>query len=437
MEEIEKKTVGYQEFKQALDQELQKAAEGFVKIGFMLRLALETEILVESGYKDVYEFAEKEYSLDKSQVSRVININIKFSEDGHSDRLKEQYRGYGYAKLAVMLQLPEQILEELSPEFSKTEIQAIHEEIKEEKKISDIEVWLEPSEQAAVEMETTLEKTLHQLCRMNVDLYKSLHGIVKKAPEGQQEREIQGVMAPAGEMVYFARIPGTGKMMLSAKGPDQPVAVINVRDNEKELFAWRDVAEAVRKLCAMEDWKKNREVLYGEPVQEPEKAEVAPVQPTEKKKARKVSKVITEPKKKESAPKAPEKEAVQMSRPAAAGKTEETEEPGEKTAESEQKTVEPERKEEKTDPEEGTPVQTTVEDFPELLPEGYEPAEKKEPSAEEKIWEEAEKKLEILNQEMGRPVAERDPEYMILAIDLLREYLEEVRTARAAGDKTS
>ena len=71
--------MNYSEYKMALDTELQKTADSFVKIGYLLKLARDTNVLAESGYKTVAEFAAAEYNLDKTQVSRFISINDKFS----------------------------------------------------------------------------------------------------------------------------------------------------------------------------------------------------------------------------------------------------------------------------------------------------------------------------------------------------------------------
>ena len=69
----------YKEYKAELDGVLQRTAEGFVQIGYLLKVARDTNILEESGYKSVAEFAEAEYNLNKTQVSRFISINDKFS----------------------------------------------------------------------------------------------------------------------------------------------------------------------------------------------------------------------------------------------------------------------------------------------------------------------------------------------------------------------
>ena len=49
----------YQEYKAELDGELQKTAEGFVRIGYLLKVARDTDILAESGYATVTEKSGK------------------------------------------------------------------------------------------------------------------------------------------------------------------------------------------------------------------------------------------------------------------------------------------------------------------------------------------------------------------------------------------
>ena len=130
--------IGYARLRDELGQELSRAAQSFIRIGYLLRTARDTDALEGSGYKDAYEFASSEFGLDKSQVSRFIRINERFSENGYSDRLQERYERFGSSKLAEMLLLPEAVAEELPPEASKAEIRAVVEEIQEENKITVI-----------------------------------------------------------------------------------------------------------------------------------------------------------------------------------------------------------------------------------------------------------------------------------------------------------
>ena len=168
----------YQEYKAAVDNELQKSAESFVRIGYLLKVARDTDILKESGYGSVNEFAQAEYGLDKSQVSRFIRINDEYSEEGYSDRLQERYREFGYAKLSLMLLLPEAVNEEISANFSKSEIQAIKEEVEEEKKVTDLEVMMEGTDAAQQDM-NICQKVLHQLGYDQPELYMKLHETLK------------------------------------------------------------------------------------------------------------------------------------------------------------------------------------------------------------------------------------------------------------------
>ena len=150
----------YGKYKADLDAELQKSAESFVRIGYLLKVARDTGILKESGYANVNEFAQREYGLDKTQVSRFMNINDKFSKDGYSEELREEYRGYGYAKLSIMLLLPEEVNEMLTTDLSKSEIQTVREEIIEEAKKTDIEVMLEGQDKVQQSIESNLEKVI-------------------------------------------------------------------------------------------------------------------------------------------------------------------------------------------------------------------------------------------------------------------------------------
>ena len=73
-------TKTFNEWQQELDTELVKSAESFVKIGYLLKVARDTDILANTGYANVVEFAKARYGLDKTQVSRFIHINDRFSD---------------------------------------------------------------------------------------------------------------------------------------------------------------------------------------------------------------------------------------------------------------------------------------------------------------------------------------------------------------------
>lgn len=265
-------TKTFNEWQQELDTELVKSAESFVKIGYLLKVARDTDILVNSGYGNVVEFAKARYGLDKTQVSRFIHINDRFSEGGNSAELQDRYKGMGYAKLTIMLQLPDEINEEISTDFSKSEIEDIKKEIDEENKISDIEVWMEGAQEETKEYDE-LGQVMYQLLHDMPELF------IKIAQSSIETEELMNVLAPSGEMIYSVRIPGTGRLMLSIKVNTGRITITNVRSMEKTEWNIEDLADFVVDILSRadtEDPAKAWTSIYKE--EYPKKAEVAPVQ---------------------------------------------------------------------------------------------------------------------------------------------------------------
>lgn len=95
----------WQQWVEDVRKRLQETAGNFVGIGYRLRQIRDSGIL--DNCADIFEFAQKEYGLGKSTVSRFIAINEKFSEGGNSLELRSEYRAIGSSKLSEMLTLPD------------------------------------------------------------------------------------------------------------------------------------------------------------------------------------------------------------------------------------------------------------------------------------------------------------------------------------------
>ena len=272
--EIEQKKGTYSEFKTALDTEMNKAAESFVKIGYLLKIARDTDILAESGYNSLTEFAQAEYNLDKSQVSRFIAINDNYSVDGYSDRLMTEYTGYGYSKLAMMLTLPAAVVAELTPSYSKSDIQVLKDEVAAEEAISPMEVYLE-GEKEELEDASLLYQAMYQLFLENPELYEK--------PDADIDTLME-TLAPAGENIYTVRIQGVGRIMISCK--EDRVNLVNVRTNNVEICTWEQVTEEYTKLFGSCTWEER----YGRPYpvkSEPAAENPVPVETVREKKPKK------------------------------------------------------------------------------------------------------------------------------------------------------
>ena len=282
--EMDKKSVrysNYTDFKEALDNVVERVEEGFVQIGYHLKVARDTNILQESGYTNMNEFAEAEYGLDKTAVSRFIAINDHFAENGYSPVLQEKYRGFGRAKLSIMLMLPEKINEELSAQYSKAEINEIKCEIDEEKKVSDLEILMEGKDKIQEQMENNLQRSIHQLGYTLPLLYRKLWDAYRNTDnEISCARAVMEAVAPAGTGMCSVRLQGIGRLMLSFKGTDQNITLINVRTEEKEEFSWDDIVDALSVLMVGETPEESWECIYGGSF--PGNSEIAPVQQKKK-----------------------------------------------------------------------------------------------------------------------------------------------------------
>lgn len=365
----------YQEYKRELDAVLTRTAEDFVQIGYLLKVARNTDILAESGYATVTDFAKAEYGIDKTQVSRFISINDRFSEGGYSDHLLPNYKGFGYAKLTLMLQIPDEINEALPPTLSKAEIQDIKDEVDAESKVTDIEVEIERAEAAAVTDKpmlppdgTPLQRNLWQLGKEQEELFRKLWTICNTGMH-PLNTYIMDALIPQGDAVYTVRIPGERRTQIIVN-PDG-AKLINMKTMECHEYAPQKICLEVDSLFLGGNSPEERyEQLYGMKMSSAsteKNSEVAPVQQDPEKKTRKESKVI-KAKPEKNKPKEPEKKLEQMTIPGAepdpVPEEPETQVTDSCSGESEQK-----QNTDTMDTEEQVPGQTDLEnDFPQYCP---------------------------------------------------------------------
>ena len=260
-------TKSYEDYKNEVGQELTRASESFVRIGYLLKAARDTEVLKDSEYGtgNYIQFAEREFGLEKTQVSRFIRINDRFSEGGNSDALKEEYRGYGTRKLGIMLTLPDELTEELSPDYTVDEMETIQKEVQQELEITPIEQFAEALEaeknkEKAAELakDDILGAALYQILEDKPDLYEEL--------DGCRIEQFKDILSPIEDTMYICRPKGVGKLMVICK--EEKITIVNARTSEKQFFTWEDAQDAFLYITehgcggtAKENW----ETIYGKP----------------------------------------------------------------------------------------------------------------------------------------------------------------------------
>lgn len=296
----------YSQFKSELDYELNKAAQGFVRIGYLLKQARDTDVLKDSPYQNVVEFAEAEYNLDKTTVSRFMSIHDRFGDPNDPEQLQEKYRAFGIKKLAMMLTLPDKLNEVLTDDFSAAEIKTIKDEVDEEKKITPIEVMTEDAPKAQEDL-SILAKVLYQIGEAEPEKMAELMELDYLTVNASNKMLID-TLAPAGQKMYMARVPAVGRFALNING--EKISLINLRDNKKEEYEIADISEALGELYDMawgkvagpETAKGMWESIW---MKEFPKVKEAPVAPVQQKKESKVS--VAKPQKTAKNDKKPQK----------------------------------------------------------------------------------------------------------------------------------
>ncbi len=244
----------YEQLKTALNTELKSAAISFVRIGYLLKTARDTDLLKDTQYNDVNEFAAGEFGLDKSQVSRFMSINDRFSIGGYSEHLEDKYSEFGSSKLSLMLTLPDSINENLSPQYSKSDIQAIKEEYQAEKSISDLEVMMEkPAEQPETENDEFLALIIHQLVEEHPVPAKTIKWGMDQGLPIDDEDVIDSYMRD-GDSAYNIRISGMGRFLISCKASG--VMITNRRTDENSPVTCEEFKDVLVEDLSKRDWSE-------------------------------------------------------------------------------------------------------------------------------------------------------------------------------------
>lgn len=270
MEQMTIQIESMQDVVREIDHAQRKACTSIVEIGYILRKANDAELYREKGFNSIFDFAKNEYGWDQSQTSRFMNINREYSAGGYSCVLEERYEGYGQAKLAEMLNLPEHIREEVSPDMKREEIR----KLKKEYKAAEEARTEAEFEKAFAPVQTNsgnfLQKSIKMLMNQEQNARRVMHlwpyMIDYENGKPINEEDILFALKPsgrgngrAGGYMYFFR--------------EEEIAILSGRDKEKYTYtdfigALVHLAETVE-LSSPESWYLS---VFGKelPKEEPE-----------------------------------------------------------------------------------------------------------------------------------------------------------------------
>lgn len=187
MEEYTQVTINdWVEWKEDIRRKLNETANNFVYIGYRLKQIRESKMF--DDCKDIFEFAQKEYGLSRSSVSRFIAINEKFSEGGNSLELKKEYEKIGSSKLAEMLTL------------SESECQLITERttVKEIRELKNFSRQQEPDEDTEEIAYTPLKKCIIDFFSTRKDLLTDVLNVLKQdSVTIEEEKDLVELINPS------------------------------------------------------------------------------------------------------------------------------------------------------------------------------------------------------------------------------------------------
>ena len=127
-------SITYSDAKKCLNSTIAASVRSLVAAGYYMKYIKDKEMYLQDGYKNIYEFAEDNYGIKASTATRWMQINDKFSQNGNSPHLKEEYRDFSKSKLQEMLYLTNEQLENVTPDMTVKEIRDTRNREKEEEK---------------------------------------------------------------------------------------------------------------------------------------------------------------------------------------------------------------------------------------------------------------------------------------------------------------
>lgn len=101
---------------------MQQAARSVIAVGFYLKRVRDLELFREDGLESVWEYAEKQFGFSKAAASRYMSINDRFSVDGNSPVIRDDFKDFSRSQLQEMLYLTDQQVSEVTEATTVREI---------------------------------------------------------------------------------------------------------------------------------------------------------------------------------------------------------------------------------------------------------------------------------------------------------------------------
>lgn len=235
--------------KEALRKDLNSAVEAFVRIGYRLRKIRDTESYKLDGYKSLSEFAKAEYGIEKSTTSTFMAINEEFSKDGFSLELQDRYKGMGSSILAEMLKLPDQDRELITVDTTRAQIRELKSFNKQEN----------PED--------------NQLKDVLIELFRDKKNFLNQyyMDQGRDLEDLVYLFNPNGNMTFRK-----GKYMLFFYDLEQGIKYKVFGDSQNYQLTYEEFFHMVQNIFP-DEGNRTYETFYGEQEEEKREQKITPV----------------------------------------------------------------------------------------------------------------------------------------------------------------
>lgn len=244
---MDNEIMNYDSAKNIIRRDLESMSRKFITIGYYLKMIRDNEMYRQDGFRDIWEFAQDTYGISKSTCSRWMAMNDKFSQDGNSPYLKEEYRDFGKSQLQEMLYLTDEQMEQARPDMTAKEIREIRkpEEPKRELKKPD----------------ETEREYLNNAAKCLISSWRAwfLQDFTNRVMQvDTSPKEIKKKLERRSRTIYFSTDKGFGHINLF----DDCVQVWNEESNCIGDFDWFYLAAAIQSMWSetiIEDSQKKQE----------------------------------------------------------------------------------------------------------------------------------------------------------------------------------
>lgn len=238
----------FSERSQIIREQMRNIQNAFITIGFQLHWIRENNMFRVLNYKNVYDYAEKEYGLKKTTCCNFISIIENYAERDENGEVIESiadcYRNYSASQLVAMLGMNEDMRQQVSPDMS---VRAINRLRKGGPEPGMVETSPAPEEEPAPVKEPETEKDAEDPAPEEEPVSEETdHG---EGPETEEMPEEESPETAADDTAREEGPESTETMEAEAYGDDREEYVGDAAYNEGDTLAEIDSYSDYRSMA--------------------------------------------------------------------------------------------------------------------------------------------------------------------------------------------